>query len=333
MKKTLWPKNFVRIPGEDWAQGEVELLALKYDTVENHGWYSNLARTVSQIGDYMRDGHILLDYSGGTGILAGRLLEAFPEKRFGVLIVDSSPKFLRLALEKFRDEERVALRLIRYRKEQKRLDLVDEVLDPDFLAHGADGLACTNAIHLYYELPETLAAWHRVLKRGARVFIQSGNIRNPDAGENEWIIDETVEKIHLAAMEIVGEEERFSRYRSCLEDPAYMRRHDALRQKYFLPVKPLSYYVSALREARMPVVDISRETIEANVGEWFDFLAVYHEGIVGWLGGARKITGREPAHDVVRDRFSLMRLAMERVFAGKPTFKTCWTYLVCERSA
>ncbi|MCZ6651229.1 MAG: class I SAM-dependent methyltransferase [Acidobacteria bacterium] len=333
MKKTLWPENFVRIPQEDWAQGEVELLALKYDTVENHGWYSNLARTVSQIGDYMQDGHLLLDYSGGTGILAGRLLEAFPEKCFGVLIVDSSPKFLRLALEKFRHEDRVALRLIRYRKEQRRLDLVDEVLDPDFLARGADGLACTNAIHLYYDLPDTLAAWHRVLKSGARVFIQSGNIRNPEAGEDEWIIDETVEHIHLAAMEIVREEERFVRYRPCLEDREYMRQHDALRQKYFLPVKLLSHYVSALQVAGLPVLEITRQTIEARVDEWFNFLAVYHEGVVGWLGGARKLVGREPADDVVRDRFSLMRLAMERVFAGKPTFKTCWTYLVCERSA
>jgi hypothetical protein len=54
---------------------------------------------------------------------------------------------------------------------------------------------------------------------------------------------------------------------------------------------------------------------------------------MGWLGGAKKLVGREPAHDVIRDRFSLMRLAMERVFAGRSTFRTCWTYMVCERSA
>ena len=119
----------------------------------------------------------------------------------------------------------------------------------------------------------------------------------------------------------------------CLEDREYMRQHDALRRKYFLPVKLLSHYVSALQVAGLPVLEITRQTIEARVDEWFNFLAVYHEGVVGWLGGARKLVGREPADDVVRDRFSLMRLAMERVFAGKPTFKTCWTYLVCERSA
>ena len=77
---------------------------MHYDTVENHGSYSNLDYTVEQIGEYVRKGDILIDYSGGTGILAKRLLDRLGSKEVGIVIVDSSPKFLRLALEKFRDE-------------------------------------------------------------------------------------------------------------------------------------------------------------------------------------------------------------------------------------
>ncbi|HIF22124.1 MAG TPA: hypothetical protein EYQ27_09510, partial [Gemmatimonadetes bacterium] len=70
-----WPSSFDRVPDAVWAQQPVEALALNYDTVENHGWYSNLDYTVEQVGEYARCGDVLIDYSGGTGILAKRLLD------------------------------------------------------------------------------------------------------------------------------------------------------------------------------------------------------------------------------------------------------------------
>ena len=70
-----WPGGFHRIPDSDWVQLPVEELALKYDTVEDHGWYRNLDRTVSSIAEWVQPGELLVDYSGGTGILASRLLE------------------------------------------------------------------------------------------------------------------------------------------------------------------------------------------------------------------------------------------------------------------
>ena len=43
--KFPWPSSFDRVPDAPWAQQPVEALALNYDTVENHGWYSNLDYT------------------------------------------------------------------------------------------------------------------------------------------------------------------------------------------------------------------------------------------------------------------------------------------------
>jgi len=325
-----WPQGFNRIPPDPWTEQEIESLALNYDTVENHGWYSNLDQTVEQVGDYVRRGDILVDYSGGTGILAKRLLDRLGSKEAGIVIVDSSPKFLRLALEKFRDEPRMAFRRIRFLKDEKRLERVDEVLGRGLLERGVDAVISTNAIHLYFDLAETLRAWRSVLRPSGRVFIQSGNIRNPELPDEEWIIDETVEVIHRQAMEIVQSDEDFARYRSALEDSEHMSAHDTLRRKYFLPVKPLEHYLEALRSEGFELTAVCHRRIPARISEWFEFLSVYHEGVLGWVGGAEKVTGVPTPEDVVKDRLVLMERSMDQVFGGAFEFGASWTYITCE---
>ena len=205
-----WPERFDRVvPGEDWAGQPLDSLALKYDTVQNHGWYHNLDRTVVQLGQFLQDGQVLVDYSGGTGILTARVLSEL-DRQLGVVIVDASPKFLRLALEKFAADDRVAFRLIRYRKESRRLDFLDEVLGTTLSSRRVDAIASTNAIHLYYDLADTLRAWTRVLRPAGRAFVQSGNLRNPAARADEWIIDETVDAIDRAARTLVQGDSRWA---------------------------------------------------------------------------------------------------------------------------
>lgn len=327
-----WPDDFGRVPPDPWVERPVEELALGYDTVESHGWYRNLDRTVEQLDAHLEPGDLLLDYSGGTGILADRLLEHRPDLDAGILIVDSSPKFLRLALEKFRDEPRVAFRRIRWLREERRLETLEEAVDPALLERGFDALASTNAIHLYYELEQTLRSWRRALKPGARAFVQSGNIDNPAMAAGEWIIDETVERIHEEAIEIVATDDRWSQYRERLDDEAWMAAHEELRRKIFLPVRPLDHYLEAMRGAGLEIDSVEGRTIEARVDEWYDFLRVYHEGVLGWVGGAEKVTGEPVAEPTVEDRRTIMRAAMEHVFGG-PTFDACWTYVVAKNPA
>src|SRR5260370_318338 len=75
----------------------------------------------------------------------------------GMLVVDSSSKFLRVAFDKFGDEERVAFRLLRWLKQEQRLELLEEVIGPELQVRKPDPIASTNAIHLYRDLPDTLA--------------------------------------------------------------------------------------------------------------------------------------------------------------------------------
>ncbi len=330
-RRFQWPPGFQRIPDEDWTRQPVDTFGLRYDTVENHGWYRNLDPTVEDLARHLEEGQLLIDYSGGTGILLDRLNLRIFDRQVGMLIVDSSPKFLRVALDKFRDEERVGFRLLRWLKEDRRLQLLEEIIGPELLARQADAVASTNAIHLYRDLPETLASWARVLRPGGRVFVQSGNIRNPQARPSEWILDETVWAIHEVATGLVRNDPRYAAYRPLLDDEARMQAHVAYRDQIFLPVRPLDFYLRCLEEAGFTVEEVTGRTIEAQVEDWFEFLSAYHEAVLGWLGASLKVDGKAPDRDTVADRLALIRHAMDTLFGGRPAFRCCWTYVNCVR--
>jgi ubiquinone/menaquinone biosynthesis C-methylase UbiE len=326
-----WPTGFGRVPDDDWTRSSVESLALKYDNVNHHGWYRNLDPTVDELAAVLRDGDLLIDYSSGTGILAERLLRRIGGLGIGIVLVDSSPKFLRVALDKFRDDPRVAFRWIRYLKDAKRLEFVDEVLGEDLVRRGADALSSTNAIHLYYDLDDTLRSWTRVLRPGALAFVQSGNIRTPNPATGAWIIDDTVDAIHRAALEVVARDVYYRTYRSVLADAKRMAAYTAYREKVFIPVRPLHGYLASFRRAGLKVHTVATRTIEARVREWYDFLSVYHDAVLGWMGGVEKIDGQPPSPGAVRDRLAVMRSAMQIVFEGREAFDCSWTYITCGR--
>ncbi len=330
MKK--WPSGFSRVPNEEWTKLPLEDLALKYDSVEHHGWYDNLDLTVQQVADRLNSNDIIIDYSGGTGIWTRRFLDKIPDSEsVGVIIVDSSPKFLRLAYDKFHDDSRVAFRLIKYLKNLKRLELLNEVIDNSVYQEGVDKIISTNAIHLYYGLDQTLQSWRDILKTGGEVFVQSGNIRNSKSESGSWIIDETVEEIHQVAIEIVQSCDEYLQYRDCIKDKSYMIQHDDLRKKYFLPVRDVEYYQDIFANSKFKNVSCDVKTILAKVDDWYSFLEVYHEGVLGWIGGAEKITQKLPTDQSINDRKALMKLAMNKIFNSKDTFKASWTYMVYQK--
>ena len=326
----VWPAGFPRIPDEDWVEQPVDAFGLHYDTVENHGWYRNLDLTVEQLAEDLLDGDVLVDYSGGTGILLDRLRLRIFDRQVGMLIADSSPKFLRVALDRFRGDERVAFRRLHYLKDERRLEYVDEAVGEAF--PGADHLVSTNAIHLYDDLDGTLRGWARVLPPGGRVRINSGNLRNPRAAENEWIIDETVYVVHEVATGLVRADPAYAAYRDVLDDEERMRAYLDWRDRVFLAPRPLDFYLEALRGAGFTVEDVSERTIEADVEEWYEFLAAYADAVLGWVGGSAKVDGAPATEEAARDRLALLHGALTTIFGGRPTFRCCWTYITARRS-
>lgn len=326
-----WPKGFAPVPDEDWTRQEIDATALAYDHVDEHGWYSNLNPSIEEIAAHLRDGDIMLDYSGGTGILLDRARLRIFERQVGWLIVDASAKFLRVAVEKYREDPRVAFRLLRFLKDEKRLQSLDEVLGEGLLARGVDAIAAVNAIHLYPDLREVAAAWERALRPGGKVFINSGNMRNPRAAAGEWILDETVWVINDIAEGIVRGDPRYAAYRPVLDNEERMRAHAAQRDRVFLKPRPLQYYLDALTAVGLSVTDVREKTIVANVQEWFELMTAYHETVLGWVGGTKKLDGRPPTPEALEERMTIMRAAMETIFAGRSEFNACWTYITCEK--
>jgi SAM-dependent methyltransferase len=323
-----WPVDFARIPDNEWTRQPVDQFGLNYDDVGSHGWYKNLEPTIAQVLATLDPGDLLVDYSSGTGILTRRLLDSISYP-VGILNVDASPKFLRVALETFRDDERVAFRLLQWLKAEKRLQSLDEVAGPDLLDRGADAITCTNAIHLYYDLDETLASWARALRPGGLAFVCSGNMRNPHGRPGEWIIDETVAKVNDIAADIVRAEPAFAGYRETLDDAALMSRHAKLREKVFVPVRPLELYLQAFRDAGFTVLHVFEETIFARVDEWYRLLSTYHDGVLSWVGGSEKVEGAPPSAEAVRQRLFLIKYSLEKLFPGQDSFPCTWTYLTC----
>jgi SAM-dependent methyltransferase len=328
-----WPDGFAPVPDEDWTHQEIDSTALAYDHVDEHGWYSNLNPSVEELAGHLRDGDILLDYSGGTGILLDRARLRIFERQIGWLIVDASAKFLRVALEKYRDDPRVGFRLLRFLKDEKRLQTLDEVLGEELLTRGVDAIAAVNAIHLYPDLGEVAAAWVRALRPGGKVLINSGNMRNPRAAAGEWILDETVWVINDIAEGLVRGDPKYAKYRPVLDNQERMRAHAEQRDRVFLKPRPLSYYLDALTAAGLTVIDVQEKTIVADVQEWFELMTAYHDTVLGWVGGTKKLDGQPATQAALDDRMTIMRAAMETIFAGRSEFNACWTYITCERPA
>jgi hypothetical protein len=226
----------------------------------------------------------------------------------------------------------VAFRLIRFLRDERRLETVQEVVGEELLERGVNAVTSTNAIHLYYDLDDTLRSWRSLLRPGGRAFVQSGNIGVTDLPEGTWIIDETVDAISAAAAELVRADDRYAAYRPDLDDPTRVAAYEELRRKFFLPVRPLEHYVGALERVGFRILDVAHVPIEARTAEWTDFLATYHEGVLGWLGGSERIEGGPPTEDALGDRLRLLQESIRRVFGG-PTFQALWTYIDAERPA
>jgi SAM-dependent methyltransferase len=328
-----WPAGFVPVPEDEWTRHALDDTALAYDHVDEHGWYNNLNPTVDELAATIGDGDIVLDYSGGTGILLDRVRLRIFERPVGWLIVDASAKFLRVALEKYQGDPRVGVRLLRFLKDEKRLQTLGEVLGEEMLTRGVDVIVAVNAIHLYPDLDEVAAAWTAALKPGGKVFINSGNLRNPRAAAGEWILDETVWVINDIAEGIVRSEPAYAKYRPVLDNAERMQAHAMQRDRVFLKPRPLEYYTRALGGAGLTVVEVREKTIKADVHEWFELMTAYHESVLGWVGGSKKLDGQAATPEAIEDRMAIMRRAMETIFAGRSTFNACWTYITCEKGS
>ena len=318
-----------RVVDDSFLKSDVTEFALGYDKVKNHTWYDNLNYLVDLSTKYFNEDDFIMDYSCGTGIFCERLLKSTIDCP-RILMMDSSPKYLKLSHDKFGRNYKFHFRVINYLKNENRLQTISEVLGKNH-EELLDGIVCTNAIHLYPTISDTIKSWHQILVKGGKLLINSGNIQNPSMNENSKLIDQTVNEISKLSYEIVKETPKYSKYLDLMDDFDYINKHNTLRDKYFLPIRPINFYTDELIKNGFKIMEVKTIDIDAKVDEWFDFLKVYHEGVIGWVGGSKKITGIEPTDDDINDRIEIIRLCLLKMFNNQNDFKACWNYIICEK--
>ena len=116
-----------------------------------------------------------------------------------------------------------------------------------------------------------------------------------------------------------------------LDDTKRLAAHHAHRDRVFLHPRPLEHYTDALTRNGLTVTDVSQATIVADVNEWFELMIAYHEAVLGWVGGTKRIEGEEPSEEAVADRLKIMRHAIDTIFGTRHSFKACWTYITATK--
>ena len=93
----------------------------------------------------------------------------------------------------------------------------------------------------------------------------------------------------------------------------------------------MSFYLEELRSSGFEIAEVRCRVLDALVTDWCDFLAAYHEGVLGWAGGSNRIEGKAPSEETVALRQQLLRESLSALFEGQPSFRTCWTYIKCRK--
>ena len=293
-------------------------------------------RASTQLAAHLRDGDMLMDYSGGTGILLDRLRLRIFERPVGALIVDASAKFLRVAHEKYaRRPARRAAPAALHHARRSACSRSTRCCGPEIYERRVDAIAAVNAIHLYPDLDEVadgVGARAAARRQGVHQLRQPAQPARGEAGE--WILDETVWVINDLAEGLVRSDPRYAQYRPVLDDTERMRAH-AAHARPRVPQAAPARVLHRRADARGPDGHRRRRGDDRRRRRR---VVRAHDGLPrrrARLGRRqrRSSTGAEPTPEAVEDRLAIMRHAIDTIFGGRETFNACWTYITAEKLA
>ncbi len=329
--KLGWDNSVDRIPAEKWTMSPVDASALEYDKHATNAFGSAWEPTIAQLITILGDDKVLIDYSCGTGQFTERLLQ-YCGDFVRILNVDVSPRYLRIAADRFRNDARVALRLLKKSSNGHSYEYVDDVLNDLISDREADILTCTNAIHLYPNLFETLGSWYRALRPGGFALVSTGDMSNPSREISGWRLHDTITTVNEIAKDIVRTEPLFQEYRDKVDDNGLMRKYDDLRNRVYPKTRPLEFYLESFSEAGLAPLHFFEKPINIRVEDFIEALVPYHEVVLGWVGGSLKVENVEATEAALRDRLFLIRYCSERLYSGRESFQCFWTYITCQKS-
>ncbi len=299
-----------------------------HDAVVNASYYlKNLDELVKIVGPKIKEGDTVVDFGAGTGVSALYLLKKL-KVQFKLWLVDNSAAWLGKAHEVFSNNPNVDCFLLE--KIEERYATLSETIGKEV----ADHVVSANTVHLIPDLNETFKGIANALKTGGTFIFQSGNILRSRREEGVLMVDDTINRVHDIALNLVRTNNKFAKYREHLDES--IERELQQRKFVFPDPRPIGEYSEALKNAGFTYEDPHYKLIKIAYSDWLDFLRVkrLQAGILPEIGS------KEPSPEEEKDRDELITLAAKKLFkeleiqnpfADKKGFKVEWIYVAAKK--
>ena len=302
--------------------------SMYHDAVVDASWYcDNLAYLMNVVNEVAKKDYVIVDFGAGTGISSLFLLKNCI-KEFKLFLVDNSPSWLNKAYEILEGRYNVDFFIL-----EKR-DNSYSTLAQTIGREKADIVISANTFHLIPNLKDTFKGIYDSLKKRGVFIIQSGNIIREGRPQGLLMIDDTVEKIHNIAVDIIKSDKKYSTYAKNLDNA--IRLQYAQRKMIFPDPRSVETYINALKSTGFKYSGYIHKEIKVKYSDWENFLKVkrIQAGILPEIGG------KTPTDEEVEIRDSLITQAIYRLFSDMKknnpmsdmdSFTAEWIYIKAQK--
>ena len=299
-----------------------------HNAVIDTSWYNdNLQPIISMLSEELFKSSTVVDFGAGTGVSSIFLLNKI-KHNFNLLLVDNSPSWLGKAYELLKDDHRVDFFILE--KNAEKYNTLAETIG----FNTAHLVISANTIHLIPDVKEVLQGIYDSLRPHGYVILQSGNIKRHGRKKGVLMIDNTVEKVHTIAINLVKTEKKFVKYK--LNLTKRVKEEQNQRKLIFPDPRDVLVYKNALAKIGFKKIAIKHRLIKVKYDDWMKFLRIrrIQAGILPEIGG------KNPSIIEENDRDAIITLAIEKYFnylkknnslATKNYFVTEWIYVKAEK--
>jgi SAM-dependent methyltransferase len=295
-----------------------------HNAVANAPYYlDNLKELTRIVKEKVKEDDIVVDFGAGTGVSAFELLKEMTIN-FKLWLVDNSAAWLAKAYELFKDNPKVELFLLE--KDENGYRTLAETVGKQ----SADHVISANTMHLVPDLDQAFGGIYESLKDGGTFTMQSGSIRREDREEDILMFDDTVNRVHDLAIDVIKEEEEFEVYREGLQEKVEEQKKQ--RRFVFPNPRPLELYITKLAETGFKNIETCFKLIKITYTDWLNFLRV-HRLQAGILP---EVAGKNASEKEEKDRDTIIKKAANRLFdelkannahADDESFTCEWVYI------
>lgn len=294
-----------------------------HSAVIRASWHrDNIREMIRLVKRSIGDNHIVVDFGAGTGSSATLILRDMP-RTCSLYLVDNSQSWLGHAYQLLHVNPNVTCLLLE--KGEERYQTLDELMGSSAVHH----VLSANTVHLIPNVDQVFIGIYRALKAHGTFTFQSGNIKRQKREKGILMIDDSIDRVHDAALTIIKTDKQYARYRKDLNERIKETR---LQRKFVFPdPRPVDFYVRQLNDIGFRNVQTVQKKITVHYKDWLDFLRVrrLQAGILPEIGGKEPTPKQEQDRDAIITsacRLMFKHLSEHNTLANHTSFTTEWIY-------